>query len=612
MQKVIQFCAIPVHLQAGDKSTPKFSMTAYTGGLMMVAGFDLPVVVDLDGLNIDRQSVPIRLEHQVGQGVGHTTDIQIVDGQLFAAGLVSRKTDWAKDVADSGKEGFPWQASIGAQVLDYQFVPESESVTANGQTFEGPCYHVTQSVLKEISFVESGADNQTSATITANQKGTSMPHTATQERKRIETIRATVDRFQSLLPAEDLRQIEGNAIEAEWDTNETVETLLNRMELHNLRNSRPQAPVISGRQRISASATDVLSAAALMLYGHHSVAEESFNEQTLQAAADLRVNCALNLCSAALTLNMADVPNNQNDMIRASFSSGSLPLALSNSATKMLEKAYKAAPQTWRAVGAIRPTKNFHPHSAIRGVLKDGIYKPIGDGGEIKHANLAEEGMTYQSDTRGLMFSVTRKTIINDDLNLIFDLQYTLGINAARTVNKIFWETLRNLQTFFSVAKKNYAEGATTALGIDSLSMAIKLLREQVDGDNNPVGTAPKVLVVPPYLEPTARAILASIEVNQTGDNAPTANPWKNLNLELVVEPYLGAAVGGSDNGWYLFGQKSITPAMLVSFLNGKDSPTVETTDVDFNKLGQQFRAYLDFGVDTGDCRGAIKMKGAA
>lgn len=439
-----------------------------------------------------------------------------------------------------------------------------------------------------------------------------MPHTATQERKRIETIRATVDRFQSLLPAEDLRQIEGNAIESEWDTNETVENLLNRMELHNLRNSRPQFHVNASRQRPSANTTDVLSAAALMLYGHHAIAEESYHENILQVASDLKVNCALNLCSAALTLNMADVPNNQNDMIRASFSTGSLPLALSNSATKMLERAYKAAPQTWRSIGAIRPTKNFHPHSAIRGVLKDGIYKPIGDGGEIKHANLAEEGMTYQSDTRGLMFSVTRKTIINDDLNLIFDLQHTLGINAARTVNKIFWETLRDIEVFFSLANKNYKDGADTALCIDSLSMAVKMLREQVDGDNNPIGTAPTTLVVPPYLEPTARAILASIELNQTGDNIPTANPWKNLNLELVVEPYLGANVGGSDNGWYLFGQKAITPVMLVSFLNGKDSPTVETADVDFNKLGQQFRAYLDFGVDTGDCRGAVKMKGKA
>ena len=66
--RTIQFKAAPVDIQASDKSAPKFSMTAYTGGLMMVAGFDLPVVVDLDGLIIDRQSVPIRLEHQVGQG----------------------------------------------------------------------------------------------------------------------------------------------------------------------------------------------------------------------------------------------------------------------------------------------------------------------------------------------------------------------------------------------------------------------------------------------------------------------------------------------------------------------------------------------------------------
>ncbi|MBI9019280.1 MAG: hypothetical protein JEZ07_18665 [Phycisphaerae bacterium] len=64
----------PLNIEAGSdsKSVPKFSMTAYTGGKMNISGFTHPVVVDLDGLEIASQSIPIRLDHKPTQGVGHT------------------------------------------------------------------------------------------------------------------------------------------------------------------------------------------------------------------------------------------------------------------------------------------------------------------------------------------------------------------------------------------------------------------------------------------------------------------------------------------------------------------------------------------------------------
>ena len=154
----------------GEKQMPRFRMVAYTGGTMRISGFPHPVVVDLEGLAIDRQDIPVRLDHNPRQGVGHTQRVLIENGQVIAEGLVSRDTSWARDVAKSGVNGFPWQASIGAAVVDAEFVPNGQSITVNGRTFTGPLHVVRQAILKEISFVDSGADAATSARIAAQNK----------------------------------------------------------------------------------------------------------------------------------------------------------------------------------------------------------------------------------------------------------------------------------------------------------------------------------------------------------------------------------------------------------------------------------------------------------
>ena len=79
-----------------DKQMPRFRMVAYTGGTMRIAGFPHLVVVDLEGLSIDRQDIPVRLDHNPRQGVGHTQRVAIENGQVVADGLISRNTSWAR------------------------------------------------------------------------------------------------------------------------------------------------------------------------------------------------------------------------------------------------------------------------------------------------------------------------------------------------------------------------------------------------------------------------------------------------------------------------------------------------------------------------------------
>lgn len=165
----------------GKPRLPRFSMVAYTGGPMRVAGWRYPVVVDLAGLSIPSQSRPIRFGHDMQSGVGHTDTIRIQDGQLVAAGVVSRDTAAAKEIVVSARNGFPWQASMGAGVEEFEFVKENQLVTVNGREFSGPVNVIRRATLGEISFVDLGADGRTSASVAAGASDFSQEYSTMDE-----------------------------------------------------------------------------------------------------------------------------------------------------------------------------------------------------------------------------------------------------------------------------------------------------------------------------------------------------------------------------------------------------------------------------------------------
>lgn len=162
----------PLDIQAladGDSETlPKFSMVAYSGGVMNPFGFGAPVVVDLAGMKIPNQKRPILLQHDSRDRIGHSEKIENNGRRLTATGIVSGTGEAAQTVTADAKNGFPWQASIGASIVgSASFIDEGETVEANGRKFKGPLIMVRKSVLGEISFVALGADGNTSAKIAA-------------------------------------------------------------------------------------------------------------------------------------------------------------------------------------------------------------------------------------------------------------------------------------------------------------------------------------------------------------------------------------------------------------------------------------------------------------
>jgi len=99
--------------------------------------------------------------------VGHTNSIRVEEGKLLASGVVSRDTGAAREIVVSAANGFPWQASIGASVEEFEFVKAQQKTIVNGREFIGPVNVIRKALLGEISCVDLGADGQTSASVLA-------------------------------------------------------------------------------------------------------------------------------------------------------------------------------------------------------------------------------------------------------------------------------------------------------------------------------------------------------------------------------------------------------------------------------------------------------------
>ncbi|MCC7253373.1 hypothetical protein [Hyphomicrobium sp.] len=151
-------------------SLRRFSMVAYTGGPMVIAGWPHPVVVDLAGMQVaggGLKSRPILKDHNRSLIVGHTDAVKVEGSQLLVSGIISGAGPVAREIIDSSRNGFPWQASLGAIAGHMEFVAKGRKASANGREFEGPVLIARRSTLGEVSFVALGADDNTSAAVAA-------------------------------------------------------------------------------------------------------------------------------------------------------------------------------------------------------------------------------------------------------------------------------------------------------------------------------------------------------------------------------------------------------------------------------------------------------------
>jgi hypothetical protein len=281
------------------------------------------------------------------------------------------------------------------------------------------------------------------------------------------------------------------------------------------------------------------------------------------------------------------------------------PLVVSNAMGKVALDAYRAAESPLKALARQRTLPNFKTSTAIRlGEL--GRLQPMTEDGEFKHTSRAENGESMTLRTFGQAIKVSRKLLIDDDLNLLGDLTSAMGAAAAQTEAEELVALLTgnpNLSDgdpVFSAGRGNYATTGS-ALSETSLTNARKAMRKTKGLDGKTIIDAlPRYLVVGPDLETAAEKLLTSIYAATTDDVNAFAG-----KLQLVVEPRL------TGNGWYLMADSARVPSIQYAYLSAAQGVQIQRQE-SWDTLGLSYRAFLDFGCGWLDWRGAYHATGAA
>lgn len=421
------------------------------------------------------------------------------------------------------------------------------------------------------------------------------------------------------IDGDKLATIRAKASAEKWDRNRT--------ELECRREARPTAPAIhaDGGGDLNAQALEV---GLLRASGIASAAVDKLYDDKVLAAADapryrrMTLHKALGLlCHAAgVYAPLGDKEGLVEAAFKAhqklatfdAFSSLSLSGILGNTANKAMLAAYDAVDTSWQKIAAVRSHSDFKVHTLYR-LDADGAFKKVGANGELKLSSLTETGFTNQLGTYGTILSLTRRDMVNDSLGAFLQIAGTLGRLASLRIDEaVFVLLLSNPSSFFSAGNGNYQTGAG-ALAIGTLTTLAGKFDDMVDGNDKPVLIRPSVLLTGTALKVTAQNLFKEVTVvASTTANAPITanNPHAGL-YQPVSSPFVnntrikdqdGVAISGqSATAFALFSDPAVRAAMGVAFLNGEQTPTIQTSEMDFAQLGMQFRGFIDFGVGMED-----------
>lgn len=427
--------------------------------------------------------------------------------------------------------------------------------------------------------------------------------------RRVETIRAEC--AQHGLPQDQIEKL--------IKDNATVE-LARGACLDHLRAARPQP----GAPSLNLLAPDLkredLAAALVLRAGNRKLAETAYGAPACERAERHCRNLTLmDACRQALALAGTPVAGlDRDDVIRAGFSTGTLPYILGNAAHKFLLQGWGDASGTWRQICRVISVSDFKAQELLR--LQDaGDLEEVPGDGEVPYASRSEDREQLKAKTYARNFAVSRQDIINDDLGVFTNVPLLHGRRAAARLAKLIWAhimsnpTMNDTVAFFHATHANL--NTSHALAADTLATAIKAFRNQTDTNGDPIDVSPRIVAVPPTLEEVAKQLCYSDIILPYGGTSgttrrPVKNIWADGSLRPLVEPRLEAAAytGNSTSTWYLFADPADLAAVVVGFLAGNENPTLERFDMGPDRFGVTYRVSVDAGVRVAEYRAASQQ----
>jgi hypothetical protein len=324
------------------------------------------------------------------------------------------------------------------------------------------------------------------------------------------------------------------------------------------------------------------------------------------------------LAERSLQLNGRNIVGyNQNNLINMAMqrsgahSSSDFPILLENVARKSMMKGYGETTEIYENFVTTGNLPDFKPSTLIATGETDELVE-IKENGEIKHTTFGESKEQIALATFGRGFSVTRKALINDDLNQITTVPQKLGRAAKRTIAQKWFDvlnanpTMGDGITLFHANHKNLAASGA-AVSITTLDAAKLAMRKQkgLDDKGTVLNIRPTLLLVPASKETSAQTLIASA-FDPSATNPNTPNPFTNW-VQVFSDARLDDV---SSTAWYLFADPNQYDVCQVAYLNGNSNPTLEQKS-DWTLDGIEWRIWIDAGIKFLDHRTVYKNAGA-
>lgn len=562
----------------------------------------------------------VLFNHDRDAVVGHIEEVWLEDNRGKA--LVRFDTDeQSETIFQKVQSGTLQGVSVGYAIYRYEVLEDEETKSTNGR-FNGPAYVVTDWEPLEISIVSVPADPTVGVGRSAEEIHTSIDtqedDTRMDQEKNLEVQEVksapvetglTQADLQKAMEQERKRTSEITAMFRDFDVEGADEAIVlgksveeaRAMVMDQLRARNAGVSVKMGEaesDKFRAAAQDaVLMAAGIP------VAEPAVGAQ------ELRGHSMVELAREALQREglKANFGDNM-ELARAAINSTStFPAIMSNLANKSVMVGFNEAETTyqiWAGKGSNRDFKE-----AARVALSEaGTLELVPEGAQFKQDSFGEASARTKVATYGKLFSLTRQAIINDDLGLFSKIATKYGSAAKRLVNKMVYAQLTgNVKMQDNVAlfdsKHGNVAGTGEALSVKAIAKAITAMRRQkgITGEAT-LNITPKYLVVPPELEVTAYQIVNSTAAVD-GVNSGVVNPYKGRFI-VVADAELT-----DPDAWYLVADATQHDTIEVTYLNGVETPRLETRQ-GFDVDGIEYKVAFDCGVSALDFRGLYKNAG--
>ena len=563
----------------------------------------------------------VLFNHDRDAVVGHIEKVWLEDNRGKA--LVRFDTDeQSETIFQKVQSGTLQGVSVGYAIYRYEVLEDEDTKSTNGR-FNGPAYVVTDWEPLEISIVSVPADPTVGVGRSAEEIHTSIDtqedNTRMDQEKNLEVQEVksapvetglTQADLQKAMEQERKRTSEITAMFRDFDVEGADEAIVlgksveeaREMVMDQLRARNKGVSVTMGEaesDKFRAAAQD-----AVLMASGIPVADAAPGAQELRGYSMVEMARESLRRESGSTVNFGD----NMELARAAINSTStFPAIMSNLANKSVMVGFNEAETTyqiWAGKGSNRDFKE-----AARVALSEaGTLELVPEGGQFKQDSFGEASARTKVATYGKLFSLTRQAIINDDLGLFSKIATKYGSAAKRLVNKMVYAQLTgNVKMQDNVAlfdaKHGNVAGTGEALSVKAIAKAITAMRRQkgITGEAT-LNITPKYLVVPPELEMTAYQIVNST-ATVDGVNSGVANPYKGRFI-VVADAELT-----DPDAWYLVADATQHDTIEVTYLNGVETPRLETRQ-GFDVDGIEYKVAFDCGVSALDFRGVFKNAG--